>query len=408
MFKLWEWIAKPSGVAVMHIVHLVTRLLRAGSEENTIETCRWQALAGHQVTVIHGHQVDPWWRDNPVSGVKLVALPQLVHPLNPAADLRALRALRVLYRRLRPDVIHTHQSKAGILGRLAASAVPDAVVAHGIHIVPFQGVSRAKRMIYIAAEKLAARRTDVFLGVSEAVGHAYVGAGIARRGRVHCVRSGMDINRFSDPKPPLDWRRLLRLGSNDCRPPVALMLAAFEPRKRHVPMLRAFAKMREKLPDLHLLLAGAGPEEQRVRDEVSVLGLGKQVTFCGYRTDPEALLALADLSMLTSEREGLPRVVVQSLAAGCPALVTRVPGIEEVLLDGINGVVMARDDIIGLMRQCCGLLGDRARLRLLRQGALCTDVSAWDLARLGRRSTALYGLPAQKSRVAQHLELALP
>ncbi|OUS39061.1 hypothetical protein A9Q94_00465, partial [Rhodobacterales bacterium 56_14_T64] len=225
----------------MHIVHLVTRLLRAGSEENTIETCRWQALAGHQVTVIHGHQVDPWWRDNPVSGVELVALPQLIHPLNPAADLRALRALRVLYRHLRPDVIHTHQSKAGILGRLAASAVPDAVVAHGIHIVPFQGVSRAKRMIYIAAEKLAARRTDVFLGVSEAVGHAYVGAGIARRGRVHCVRSGMDINRFSDPKPPLDWRRLLRLGSNDCRPPVALMLAAFEPRKRHVPMLRAFA-----------------------------------------------------------------------------------------------------------------------------------------------------------------------
>ncbi len=392
----------------MHIVHLVTRLLRAGSEENTIETCRWQALAGHQVTVIHGHQVDSWWRDNPVSGVELVALPQLIHPLNPAADLRALRALRALYRHLRPDVIHTHQSKAGILGRLAASAVPEAVVAHGIHIVPFQGVSRAKRMIYIAAEKLAARRTDVFLGVSEAVGHAYVAAGIARRGRVHCVRSGMDINRFCDPKPPLDWRLLLRLGSNDCRPPVALMLAAFEPRKRHVPMLRAFAKMREKLPDLHLLLAGAGPEEQRVRDEVSALGLGKRVTFCGYRTDPEALLALADLSILTSEREGLPRVVVQSLAAGCPALVTRVPGIEEILLDGINGVVTARDDITGLMRQCCGLLADRARLRQLRQGALRTDVSAWDLARLGRRSTALYGLPARQATAPRHLQLALP
>lgn len=408
MFKLWEWVAKPSGVAAMHIVHLVTRLLRAGSEENTIETCRWQAQAGHRVTVIHGHQVDPWWQNNPVPGVELVALPQLIHPLNPAADLRALRALRVLYRSLRPDVIHTHQSKAGILGRLAASAVPDAVVAHGIHIVPFQGVSRAKRVIYIAAEKLAARRTDVFLGVSEAVGHAYVAAGIARRGRVHCVRSGMDINRFSDPKPPVDWRLLLRLASNECRPPVALMLAAFEPRKRHVPMLRAFAKMREKLPDLHLLLAGAGPEEQRVRDEVSALGLDKRVTFCGYRSDPEALLALADLSILTSEREGLPRVVVQSLAAGCPALVTQVPGIEEILSDGINGVVMARDDITGLMRQCCGLLADRARLRQLRQGALRTDVSAWSLAQLGRRSTALYGLPARQPTGPQHLELALP
>lgn len=379
----------------MHIVHLVTRLLRAGSEENTIETCRWQAKAGHKVTLIHGQEVDRWWQDNPIPGVELLDVPQLVHPLDPSADMRALRALRAMYRSLRPDVIHTHQSKAGILGRLAATAVPGAVVAHTIHIVPFEGVSRAKQAFYIGAEKLAARRTDVFIGVSEAVGHAYVAAGIARRGRVHCVRSGMDLGRFRNPSLPGDWRALLGVRQGNERPRVALMLAAFEPRKRHVEFLRAFARAADTLPDLKLLLAGAGPEESRVRAEVQALGLQDRVVFCGHRADPEALLALADVSVLASEREGLPRVAVQSIAAGCPVLVNDLPGIDEVLQDGVNGHVVARGSLDGIVARLKSVLADKGALRRLSSGAMATDVEAWSLARMGALTTTLYGLPVR-------------
>jgi len=377
----------------MHIVHLVTRLLRAGSEENTTETCRWQAEAGHKVTLVHGREADPWWQDNPVPGVDLMEIPELVHPLDPLADLRALSALKATYRQLQPDVIHTHQSKAGILGRLAARAVPQAVVAHGIHIVPFEGVSRAKRTFYIGAEKLAARRTDVFIGVSEAVGHAYVAAGIIRRGRVHCVRSGMDLGRFRNAGLPDDWRALLGVRRGNVRPRVALMLAAFEPRKRHVAFLQAFARAADTLPDLKLLLAGAGPEETRVRQEVQRLGLQDRVVFCGHRADPEALLALADVSVLTSEREGLPRVVVQSIAAGCPVLVNDMPGIDEVIADGVNGHVVARGDLDGVMARIRAVLGDDLALRRLGSGAIASDVEPWSLASMGARTTALYGLP---------------
>lgn len=379
----------------MHIIHLVTRLLRAGSEENTIETCRWQAEAGHRVTLIHGRDADPWWRDNPVAGVELLGLGEMVHPLQPLADMRALKALRSTYRRLQPDVIHTHQSKAGILGRLAATAVPGAVVAHTIHIVPFEGVSKAKRAFYIGAEKLAARRTDVFIGVSEAVGHAYVAAGITRRGRVHCVRSGMDLARFRTPRLPDDWRELLGVRRGNARPRVALMLAAFEPRKRHVAFLRAFARVADTLPDLKLLLAGAGPEEARVRAEVQALGLQGQVVFCGHRADPEALLALADVSLLTSEREGLPRVVVQSVAAGCPVLVNDMPGIGEVISDGVNGQVVARGDLDGIVARMRSVLGNEVALRRLAHGAQATDAEAWSLARMGAHTTSLYGLPVR-------------
>lgn len=95
----------------MHIAHLVTRFLRSGSEENTIETCRWQVNAGHQVTLVVGAEMDPWWMDNAPDGVNLVSVPQMIHPVRPLADVRAYRALRDLLRQSQPDVVHTHVSR---------------------------------------------------------------------------------------------------------------------------------------------------------------------------------------------------------------------------------------------------------------------------------------------------------
>ncbi|TMV05605.1 glycosyltransferase family 4 protein [Ruegeria sediminis] len=378
----------------MHILHLVTRLLRAGSEENTVATCRWQARAGHRVTLLHGADFDRGWYDDPSPGLKLVRLPSLVHPLDPLSDWRALTALRRLYRDLRPDVIHTHQSKAGILGRWAAEGAPWALVVHGIHIVPFHGVDAARRALYLAAERRAAPRTDLFMAVSKAVGSAYVDAGIARPDQVHCVRSGMDLDRFRNAAWPADWRALLGLRPGEAKPPVAVMLAAFEPRKRHLQFLRSFARVARG--DMRLLLAGHGPLLEPVRAEVRALGLHGRVILCGHRPDPEALLALADLSVLASEREGLPRVVVQSLAVGRPVAVNDLPGIDELVRDGVNGAVLPPGDLDGLAARTAALLTDRPALDRLRQGARGTDISDWTLETLGRRTTELYDLPSAR------------
>ena len=374
----------------MHIVHVLTRLLRAGSEENTMATARWQANAGHRVTVLHGAEFSPDWYDTPVPGVDLRAVPQMIHPIRPWADLRAVRVLRDQFHALRPDVIHTHQSKAGVLGRLAAGAVPDALVVHGIHIIPFDGVGSTKRAFYVAAERLMARRTDVFIAVSESVARAYVEAGVCRADNVHCVYSGMPLESFRNGMLPDDWRKLLGIEGGNLCPPVVLMMAAFEPRKRHVPFLDAFRRVTARHPDVRLLLAGAGPEEGNVRAAVSRLGLDRNVVFCGHRPDPEALLALADLSVLTSEREGLPRVVVQSIAAGCPAVVSDLPGIGEIIEDGVNGWITDANDLGQTADLLTRLLGSAQHLSRLRAGARATDVSAWGLDALGARTTAIY------------------
>lgn len=389
----------------MHIVHVITRLLRAGSEENTLETCRWQAAQGHRVTLLHGAEWDPYWAKMMPEGVTRIAVPEMVHAVRPAQDAAGVQALRALYRRLAPDVIHTHQSKAGIVGRLAARAAPRALVVHGIHILPFEGVGAAKRMLYVAAEKAVAARTDVFIGVSEAVGAAYVNAGIAPRERVHCVRSGMDLERFRAADRPSDWSELLGACPSVRRPRVVLMMAAFEPRKRHIAFLRAFAQASGQHPDIRILLAGRGPEEAAVRAEIIALGLADRVTLCGHRPDPEALFALADLSVLTSAREGLPRVAVQSVAAGCPMLVQALPGLSEVIEHGRNGWIADPDDMDGFVRQMCEILNDAALLDRLRLGARRSDLSAWALDALGVRTTALYQRAiAQKAARIRQLE----
>lgn len=316
-------------------------------------------------------------------------MPELLHPIRPLRDLRAVRQMKALLCRLQPDVIHTHQSKAGIIGRLATSATPNALVVHGIHIIPFDGVGLFKRAIYIASEKMAARRTDLFIAVSRSVGQAYVEAGICNS--VEAVYSGMDLSPFRCPDLPQDWPQLLGTAPDaQSRPPVVLMLAAFEPRKRHQEFLRAFAEVCSEIPGTRLLLAGKGPHEAAVRATAAELGIKEHVVFCGFRSDPQALAALADLCILTSKREGLPRVVVQYIAAGRPVIVADLPGIGEIVKDGVNGLISDPEDISDTAAKMRDLLLHRAALQRLAQGARETDVSDWDLDRLGARTTALY------------------
>jgi len=373
----------------MHIVHVLTRLLRAGSEENTIATSLWQARAGHRVTLLHGRDFDPGWYETHLPGVRLSMLKELVHAVHPVMDAKALRALRRRYRALQPDVIHTHQSKAGILGRIAASAVPKATVVHGVHIVPFVGAGFLKRRLYIAAERAAARRTDLFITVSQDVARQYIDAQICAARDTRCVYSGMQLDSFLKPVPPHDWRNLVGGAPSS---PVVLMLAAFEKRKRHIPFLHVFQDVLDRVPDTRLLLAGTGPNEAQVRETVRAMGLEDRVVFCGFRSDPAALLALADVSVLASEREGLPRVVVQSIAAGCPVVVSALPGIEEIVRHGINGLVTDADDLKASARGIADILSDSGLRDRLRAGARFTDVSRWSLEALGRKTTDLYHL----------------
>jgi glycosyltransferase involved in cell wall biosynthesis len=374
----------------LRIAHVITRLINGGADENTVCCCNWAAQAGHDVVLLHGEAVHPEIIAKVDPRVEVIGVPGLTRSISPVSDVRALLALTRRFRALNADIVHTHTSKAGILGRFAAWAAGVPAIVHGVHIVPFVNVGVAERVVYLVLEKLAAPLTNAFISVSGGIRDLCLSAGVGRPDKHYVVYSGFDLDRFRDAGLPDDWHNLLRLTPEARRPPVLLMIAAFEPRKRHAEFLDVFKKIAVRLPDAVLVLAGDGPLRSIVESRAKELGLEHRVVFTGYRDDPERLIALADLCLLCSMREGLPRVVIQYLAGGKPCVASDLPGLREVLLPGFNGVITPADDLAALADAVAALLEDRARLACLAQGAAATELSSWDAKLMGKRIDAIY------------------
>lgn len=374
------------------IVHVLTRLLRAGSEENTLETCRSQSAAGNTVIIVHGREFDPQVRKEAEAvAQRVVTVESLVHPLSPANDPAAVRELASLFKSLKADVVHTHQSKAGIVGRVAARLAGVPGIVHGVHILPFVNVGKAQELIYVTAERLCAGFTHAFIDVSPSVRDACIARGIGSAKNHFVAHSAMQVDRFKNPNPPADWRELLHVPDPEPKPPTVVMLAAFEPRKRQLDFIRALPDAFAGLRDWRVLFAGQGETLEDARALTATLGLADKVRFAGFRKDPEAIVALADVCVLTSLREGLPRVVVQYAAAGKPMVVSRLPGIEDVVRDGVSAVITPGADVAAAARAAARLLGDAAEREQLVAGTRAIDVDAWSPARMNRSIDEAYG-----------------
>jgi len=374
----------------LKIVHIITRLLRAGSEENTVSTCVGHARLGHDVWLFHGDNFDSRHYGQIGSEVHLECIPEMVHPISPVKDLHAIRRMAQRLKEIAPDIVHTHQSKAGIVGRLAARRAKVPCIIHGVHIAPFVNVSPLKSYVYELAERLVTRHTDAFIAVSEGMRQEYLNRGIGDPGSFHVVHSGMRLEQFTDAEWPSDWRELIGVGDKQERPPIVLMLAAFEPRKRHCELIAAFQEVVNRFPEARLLFAGEGTVREKAEAVVRAVSLEKNVRFVGFHTSPGKLVALADICVLTSKREGLPRVVIQYLAGGKPVVVTHVPGIEEIVSDGESGVICCTDSFAEVSEALVRLLSDSDLYSRLQSGAKATDLSSWSESSLVNRTADVY------------------
>ena len=364
--------------------------MNGGADENTVISCNHAVCSGHDVILVHGAQTRPEILATVDARVEVLELPSLVHPIAPLSDVKALRDLVRTFRRLTPDVVHTHTSKAGILGRLAARAASVPVVVHGVHIVPFVNVGRLETFVYLTAERAAQGVTHAFIDVSPGMRDLCVRAGVGAPERHHVIQSGFDVSRFRAARRPEDWRDLLRLAPDEPRPPVVLMLAVFEARKRHLDFLESLPRIVERFPEVRLILAGDGKLRNAIEARIKTLGLERNVILTGFHQHPEQLIALADICLLASAREGLPRVVMQYLAGGKPVVASDLPRIDDVLRHDVNGLVAPSDDLDGLADAVIALLADDAQRARLARGAAMTELSEWDAARMGERIEAVY------------------
>ena len=303
------------------------------------------------------------------SGLDLRIVDELRRSIHPLRDWRSYRKIVALLTEIRPQVVHTHSSKAGILGRAAAARLGIPVV-HTIHGASFHvGQNPVLHRLYIQAEKWAARRTDRFISVCNAMTEHYVNAGIAPRERFVTIYSGMEVEPFlNPPKARDDVRRELGIAADAI---VIGKVARLFHLKGHEYVIEAAARVVAAQPRVRFLFVGDGILRPQYEAAIARAGLQKHFIFAGL-VPPERvaeMIAAMDIVVHTSLWEGLARVLPQALIAGKPVVSYDVDGAREVCLPGQTGYLLPPRSVDELARALIELAGDAAlRERLGRTG----------------------------------------
>ncbi len=322
-----------------------------------------------------------------LEGVRFSVVPHLIRSIRPWSDLRAYRELRHAIREVKPDIVHTHSSKAGVLGRLAAAAEGVPTILHTIHGFGISAIgNRALQRALLAAERAAARKTTHFVAVSRENIEAGIDFGLFDEDKVTLIHAGVPLRTFREAsyRPELADELGIPRGA-----PVVGTISCFKPQKAPLDFVELAAHVHVGEPEARFLMVGDGELRPQIEARVHELGLEGVVILAGWRHDVPELLKLMRVSVLTSLWEGLPMVIPQSLSAGVPVVVTRVGGSAEAVREGETGFVCEARDIGAMAERTLHLLRDtEAAAAMGRAGP--DSVAAWDVDRMVRDTERLY------------------
>ncbi len=382
----------------MKVIHVITRLELGGAQENTLFTLGRldpRRFSGLLVTSPEGLLTEEAGKDG---RYRAIFLPSLLREIRPLADVRALVALvRLLRREVKsaggdggpPSVIvHTHSSKAGILGRTAARLAGVPVIIHSIHGYGFHRYQPwAVRRFYIFLEKLMSRWTTHFIAVAQADIDRGVALGLFPREKATLIRSGIEIGRFRGGGVDVAaGRAALGLAPGG---KVVGMVACFKPQKNPVDFVRLAAAVAEEAGEAEFVLVGDGLLRPQVEREVRRCGLEGRFHLLGWRRDIPRIMALFDVLVLTSLWEGLPRVFPQAMAAGLPIVAYRFESAPEAVSEGVNGFLVDPGDYRTAAGHVVRLLKNPDQAALLGAAGL-ERVGEFDAELMVRRQEELY------------------
>ena len=369
----------------MKVVHIITRLILGGAQENTLITCKLLKERGHDVTLITRPAIGPegeLFEQAQKEPYEVITVDEMIRAINPIKDWIAYRKIKKLLREIKPDIVHTHSAKAGILGRYAAynigkeratsdeRRVPKIV--HTIHGLAFhQYQSQWLNRFYIAIEKSAAKRTDFFISVADAMTQQALAAGIGEPDKFVTAYSAVDEDAFLEPLPQEHISKF-RVNYGISKEAVVLVTVArlFE-LKGHNYIIESARELSKRYDNVVWLFVGDGNLSQFYKDQVTKLGLARRIKFTGLLPPSRIPLALqaSDILVHCSLREGLARAIPQGMLCGLPAVAFDLDGTREVVNEN-TGRLIEPQNVQQLTDACAELienmpltcrLGDNAR-----------------------------------------------
>lgn len=352
----------------MRILHFITLLELGGAQQNTLYTCKRLAERGHEVWLASGEggHLDDVARRGPF---EFISLEHLKRPITPKSDFKAIFEMSRLVRRLRPDIVHTHSSKAGMLGRLAGRFGGAGKVVHSVHgwsFSPFHPWKR--RRVYIEMERVAHWACDHLVAVSRENIEEGLKLGIVPRKAHSVIRSGIDFEEFAPGGPGREEiRKEWGVADDEV---LVVNVSCYKPQKDPDTFVRAAGIAARAEPKLRFALVGDGELRTNLERALAEEGLGERFVLAGWRDDVPKILRAADIVALTSLWEGLPRVVVQARTARKAVVATPVNGTPELIFDDRNGYLRPTKDIEAFAEAFVQLARDR---ELRERLANCTD-----------------------------------
>lgn len=371
------------------VVHIVTRLDFGGAQQNTLYTVGHLDPERFETVLIAGPggMLDSKTRE--LEGrVKVRFIEDLVREVSPLRDMIALFTLARVLREENPAVVHTHSSKAGILGRFAAALAGVPLVLHTFHGFGFHDRQNPfVKDLFVFLERIAARLTTRMIFVSKANVEYAAQHGLVREEDAVLIRSGVAL---AGLPAPIRGKKETRAAAGLRRdPPLVLSVGNLKPQKNPDDFLKVAQFVVEKSPQTCFAFVGDGPARARLEARVVAKGLSRNVRFLGWREDARELMAASDVFLLTSLWEGLPRALVEAMKSGLPPACYAVDGVRDLIRDGLNGFSVRPGDWRTLAERVLSLVEDKTlRERMGREAAAAVG-EEFDIDAMVRRQETL-------------------
>jgi glycosyltransferase involved in cell wall biosynthesis len=384
----------------LRVLHVITRLTLGGSSESTIASAETVARAGYDVALAVGlaESDASTVAEARRRGCRLLDVRALDREASPVRDLAALAALVRLMRAWRPAVVHTHTSKAGFIGRLAARVAGVPVVVHQPHGHVFYAYwGPVRTALYLRLERLAACWTDRIVTLTDRGAAEHLARGVGRPAQYVTIPSGVPVESLRAQAPARDVAR----GDLGLAPDafVVMGVGRLVPVKGFDVLVEALPAVAAAVPSTCVVLVGDGPERDALERRVAALGLADRVRFAGAQPDVVRYLAAADVLAAPSRNEGMGRALVEALALGVPVVASVVGGIPDVVTDRQDGRLVPAEDPRALAEALTELGRDPTLVAKLGAAAM-EGVARFSTAVAEGRLLALYAALAREKRLA--------
>jgi glycosyltransferase involved in cell wall biosynthesis len=369
------------------VLHIITRMDRGGSAQNTLLTCqelshKYSVVLAYglshesKMTELERRSVERQIKEAQERGLKDIVIPSLVRRINPVRDFFAFFSILWVLISEKPTIVHTHTYKAGIIGCWAAKIAGVPVIVHTPHGHVFFGhFSPLVTRFFMMIEKITAFIIDRMVALSEGEREDYIAFSVSKPGKMVTIHSGVDVTRFMKARVKIEDKKK-SLGVNT-KGLVVGTIGWLLPIKGPMYLLKAMEIVWQTHPGIQLIYVGKGDLEEDVKKEAHRMGVFEKVTFLGWRDDIPEIMQVLDIFVLPSLNEGMGRVLVEAMAAGRPIVASKVGGIPDLVKDGQNGFLVKPGDANDLSSAIKKLLNDKkVREEMGRKGrAMAGDYS---------------------------------